>query len=87
MPVSGVVVTCTEGSSESVAKRIVAFDGIEVHGLLPDGQIIAVIEADTVQGEVNLVSQLHEVEGVIAVRLAYHNFEDLDTEENTINTD
>jgi periplasmic nitrate reductase NapD len=81
MPVSGVVVTCAEGLSQLVADRIGSFDGIEVHGLLPDGQIVAVVEADTVQAEVNLVSQLHEVEGVIAVRLAYHNFEDLEPEE------
>ena len=78
MPVSGVVVTCAAGSSESIAERIGLLHGIEVHGVLPDGQIVAVVEADTVQGEVNLVSQLHEVEGVVAVRLAYHNFEDLE---------
>ena len=86
MPVSGVVITCAEGSSESVAEKIGSFDGIELHGVLPDGQIVAVVEADTVQGEVNLVSQLHEVAGVIAVRLAYHNFEDLETDENALHT-
>ena len=77
MPVSGIVVTCLDGSSHAVAERVCAFEGVEVHGVLPDGQIVAVVEADTVQGEVDLVSQLHEVAGVMAVRLAYHNFEDL----------
>ena len=80
MPVSGIVVTCLDGSNEAVAARMSVFDGVEVHGLLPDGQIVAVVEADTVQGEVDLVSQLHEVDGVMAVRLAYHNFEDLELE-------
>ncbi|HEY5512820.1 MAG TPA: chaperone NapD [Geomonas sp.] len=79
MPVSGVVVTCFSGSSAEVAERVGAFDGVEVHGVLPDGQIVAVVEADTVQGEVDLVSRLHEVDGVIAVRLAYHNFEDVES--------
>jgi len=76
MPVSGVVITCVDGCSHDVAERIAAFDGVEVHGVLPDGQIVAVVEADTVDGEVKLVSAFHGLAGVAAVRLAYHNFED-----------
>jgi nitrate reductase NapD len=76
MPISGVVITCVPEASTAVADRIAALAGVEVHGVLPDGQIVAVLEADTVEAEVDLVSGLHEVEGVIAVRLAYHNFED-----------
>jgi periplasmic nitrate reductase NapD len=76
MPVSGIVITCVSGSSDVVATRLSGLDGVEVHGVLPDGQVIAVVEADTVQGEVDLVSHLHEIDGVVAVRLAYHNFED-----------
>ena len=78
MPISGVVVSCLPGCGPAVAERIQAVAGVEVHGVLPDGQVVAVVEADTVQGEVDLVSGLHEVEGVVAVRLAYHNFEDAD---------
>ena len=77
MPVSGVVVTCVPGFGENVADCISAIEGVEVHGLLPDGRIVAVLEADTVQAEVDIVSGLHEVDGVVAVRLAYHNFEDI----------
>jgi periplasmic nitrate reductase NapD len=77
MPVSGIVVRCLEGCSDAVAVRIAAFEGVEVHGVLPDGQIVAVVESDTVQGEVDTVSQLHEVQDVITVQLAYHNFEDV----------
>ncbi len=77
MPVSGIVVRCLEGCADAVAERIAVFKGVEVHGILPDGQIVAVVEADTVQGEVDTVSQLHEVKDVITVQLAYHNFEDV----------
>ena len=77
MPVSGIVVRCLDGCADDVAVRIVAFDGVEVHGVLPDGQIVAVIEADTVQGEVDIVASLHHVDDVISVRMAYHNFEDV----------
>lgn len=77
MPVSGIVIRCLDGSAEAVADLVAAFEGVEVQGVLPDGQIVAVVEADTVQGEVDLVSQLHEVADVVTVRLAYHNFEDV----------
>ena len=76
MPVSGIVVRCLDDCADAVAARIKAFAGVEVHGVLPDGQIVAVVEADTVQGEVDIVSQLHEVQDVVTVQLAYHNFED-----------
>jgi periplasmic nitrate reductase NapD len=78
MPVSSVVVTCVQGQAEAVAGVIAAIDGVEVHGVLPDGQIVAVIEADTVQAEVDIVAHLHEVAHVVTVRLAFHNFEDVE---------
>lgn len=77
MPVSSVVVTCIQGKAEGVAGEMAAIAGVEVHGVLPDGQIVAVIEADSVQGEVDVVALLHEVADVITVRMAYHNFEDV----------
>jgi len=61
MPVSSVVVTCIQGTAESVAGVIGAIDGVEVHGVLPEGQVVAVIEADTVQGEVDPVSRMARV--------------------------
>ena len=78
MPVSSVVVTCVHGRAEGVAGEIAAIAGVEVHGVLPDGQIVVVIEADTVQGEVDIVARLHEVADVVTVRMAYHNFEDVE---------
>lgn len=77
MPVSGIVVRCLEGCANAVAERISGFDGVEVHGILPDGQIVAVVEADSVDSEVDIVSHLQDVENVITVQLAYHNFEDI----------
>jgi nitrate reductase NapD len=77
MPISGVVVTCAPGLSDTVVNVISSMEGVEVHGVLPDGQIVAVVEAETVDAEVSLVTQMHEIDGVAAVRLAYHNFEDL----------
>lgn len=77
MPVSGIIITCVAGCADAVQARLAAVEGIEIHGVLPDGQIVAVVEADTVDAEVDLVSRLHDVDGVITVQLAYHNFEDV----------
>lgn len=77
MPVSGIVLSCVEGKAEEIAVKVAMFNGIEVHGVLPDSQIIAVVESDSVNGEVDLVEQLHEIDGVVTVRLACHYFEDV----------
>jgi len=45
MPVSKIVVNCVQGRAEHVAGLISAMDGVEVHGTLPAGQIVAVVEA------------------------------------------
>jgi len=76
MPVSGIVITCSGGTAAEVASRIAALAGVEVQAVLPGDQIAAVVESDTVDGEVALVTQLQEIDGVISVLLAYHNFED-----------
>lgn len=76
MPVSGIVVTCAPDRVDEVAGALSAFDCIEVHGILATGKVVAVIEADSVDAEVSLVSLLHDVDGVTSVQMAYHNFED-----------
>ncbi len=78
MPVSGVVITCLPSSSGALPPLVAAQSGVTVQGSPNDSTIIAVIQSDTVQGEVDTVKRLSDMEGVQAVRLAYHNFEDLD---------
>ncbi len=80
MPISGVVVSCRPGTEGRVAEQAALLPGVEVHASLPDGQVIAVIEAASVQAEVDLASQLEQLDGVISVQVAYHNFEDLSRE-------
>lgn len=80
MPVSGAVITCHPPLAPTLAKTLARPDAVEIHGVLPDGRLIAVIMADSVDGEVEIVSALLQNEGVIDVRLAYHNFADLGQE-------
>ncbi|BCS52462.1 chaperone NapD [Geobacter sp. SVR] len=77
MPVSGIVIICRDGRADTVAAQLTALEGVEVHGVLPGNRVVAVVEADTVDREVSLVSGLHECDGVVSVQVAYHNFEDI----------
>ena len=77
MPVSGVVITCQPGLAATVSDRAALESGVEVHGCPDEATIIAVIESDTVHGEVDAVKRLSDLDGVQTVRLAYHNFEDV----------
>lgn len=77
MPVSGIVIKCLAGHAPSVVEALTGMNGVEVHGIADNDQIVAVVEADTVQQEVDIVSRLHEFANVVSVQMAYHNFEDL----------
>ena len=77
MPISGVVISCKNGTADELAQSITQPDSIEVHGVLPDGSLVAVIEADSVEAEMEIIEGLLRIDGIIDVRLAYHNFEDL----------
>lgn len=77
MPISGVLVTCHPQRCAAAAESLSALPGVEVHDILSLGRIVVVIEADDVETEVELVSRMHEIEGVNSVRLAYHHFGDV----------
>jgi nitrate reductase NapD len=77
MPISGVVIRCRPERSAALARELAWPGCVEIRGELPDGTLVAVIEAPTVDDEVRLFKELLAVDGVEDVRLAYHNFEDL----------
>ncbi len=77
MPVSSVVVSCQVGRTAEIESRLKIYGQVEIHHLLDNGSIIAVLETDTVDEEVSLVTEMMQTDGVLDVRLAYHNFEDL----------
>lgn len=82
MPISGVIIKCRPEKAGELAGGLAREGAVEIHGVLPDGQIVAVIEADSVDEEVSIVSDFLKVDGVIDVRLAYHDFSDLGSENN-----
>lgn len=76
MPVSGVVIKCRPEDVGLVATKLAGFESLEIHHQLHDS-LVAVIESSSVDGELSLISRINAVAGVVDVRLAYHNFEDL----------
>jgi nitrate reductase NapAB chaperone NapD len=76
MPISGVVITCQPDRAALLAESLAQPDQVEIHGRTADGSLVAVIEAATVDDEVQIVKRLLAVPGVLDVRLAYHHFGD-----------
>lgn len=77
MPISGVVVRCTAARSVALAEELARPGSVEIHERLPDGTLVAVIEAPTVDDEVRIVREMLATDGVIDVQVAYHHFEDI----------
>ncbi len=77
MPVSGVVIKCRPDRSRELSETLPCPGVVEIHGVLPDGRIVAVVESDSIDGEVEVVKRILATDGVVDVQLVYHNFEDV----------
>ena len=77
MPVSGVVISCRPERTATLSETLGRPGVVEIHGTTPDGKLVAVVEADSVDGEVEIVKELLATDGVEDVQLVYHNFEDI----------
>lgn len=78
MPISGVVISCQPDKADSAEDLIKKIADVQIHHRLENGSLIAVLESNSVDDEVDLVKEIMEIDGVVDVRLAYHNFEDLE---------
>ena len=77
MPISSVVISCRPDKATAVESRLMIIPQLEIHHRLEDGRLIAVLETETVDGEVSLFKEIMQTDGVFDVRLACHYFEDL----------
>lgn len=76
MPISGIIIKCQPGRAEGLAESLHRPGSVEIHHVVDLSTLVAVIEAPSVAEEVAVTSELMAVDGVVAVQLAYHNFED-----------
>ena len=77
MPISSVVISCLPVKVAAVAAGLKIFPQLEIHHQLASGSLVAVMETATLDEEVSLVKEIMQTADVLDVRLAYHNFEDL----------
>lgn len=77
MPLSGIVITCRADLTSSIVSSIKESGVAEIHGASPEGKVVAVIEAPSMEEEARIVRSLAVMDGVINVHLAYHHIEDI----------
>lgn len=77
MPISGIIIKCQPGLAQELATSLHRTGELEIHEVVDSATLVAVIDAPTVADEIALTKELMEVDGVITVQLAYHNFEDM----------
>ncbi len=76
MNVSGIVIMTMPDKTEQVVESLKDFEGLEVHKVLEDGRIVAVLERETTGEEVNAIRSMYDIDGVITATMAYHHFEE-----------
>jgi nitrate reductase NapAB chaperone NapD len=83
MAIASLIVQAKEGLAEQVVAKIEPIDGLTVHSVTENHEIIVVVEAPTL-GEISVLGRsIEENEDVWSVTLAYANNEpdaDLDVE-------
>lgn len=77
MPVSGIVIKCKQGKSGAVSMLLAELPNLEIHHNVDESTLVAVVDVDSIEDELQIIDSIMKVDGVIDVRLAYHNFEDL----------
>jgi nitrate reductase NapD len=75
MPLSGVVIKCRPELTEGLATTLAKQETVEIHGAMPDGRLVAVIESDSLEGELEIMTNMLATDGIIDVQLVYHSFE------------
>ena len=80
MNISGVVVYARPEQTSLVQKGLLELEGVEVHGLNPDGRIVVTVEQDDEQKLADRVLGLNDMPGVLSAAMIYHHSEVLEDE-------
>jgi periplasmic nitrate reductase NapD len=74
--ISGIYVETIPGQAEHAAEKLAQMHGVEVHHVHEDIKVILTLETETVDQSYKTAETFKEIEGVLAICLAYTNFED-----------
>ncbi len=80
MTVSGVLILVRPADTARVSAALVTLSGIEVHTRGDDGRLVVTIEGDDDRAVSDMFVRLHDIEGVVAVTLAWHHNSELSEE-------
>lgn len=77
MNYSGILVLVRPQSVPVVCDALSALDGVEVFQQEPEtGRIVAVLEAESIKAETDMLQAIKALPGVAAAEMVYHYFED-----------
>lgn len=76
MNISGLVIMTVPKKTKQVVEKLKDIEGLEIHRVLEDGKIVAVLERESTGEEVNTVRNMYDIDGVITATMAYHHFEE-----------
>ncbi|CAG0983048.1 Chaperone NapD [Rhodocyclaceae bacterium] len=75
MNISSVIVHARPGSAETVRTLLNGMDGIEVHGVSPEGKLIVTIETDDDGGTTEAFERISKADGVLSAAMVFHQVE------------
>ncbi len=78
MNMCGVLVQTLPTRLEAVVKMLSGLDGVEVHHALKSGRIVITVEDTDGALSIDTLTRIHNLDGIIAATLVYHQFEPAD---------
>ena len=78
MNICGVLVHTLPTRLEAVVQMLSALDGVEVHHALKSGRIVVTVEDTDGSLSIDTLTRIHNLDGIIAATLVYHQFEPAD---------
>lgn len=75
MNISSALVHAHPANATTVAQRLTALPGVEVHGISPEGKLIVTIESDDDDATLATYTRIGQVEGVLAAAMIYNQSE------------
>ena len=75
MNISSAIVHAHALNGAAVQARLIALDGVEVHGISPEGKIIVTIESDDDDTTIATYTRIGQLEGVLAIAMVYSQSE------------
>lgn len=83
MSISGLVVHARPEQVEVVQKRLLALEGVEIHGVSDAGKIVVTVDVENDHVAADTLIEMQKQEGVLSASLIYNHFEKSD-EENLV---